>query len=557
METAAAEAPARRRPVASMRTVILASSAGTAFEWYDFFVYSSLTSIISKQFFGELDETTGTLAALALFAAGLVFRPVGALIFGRLGDRFGRKGAFLATIIIMGGATFLIGLLPDNRFVGGASTIALIVLRILQGMAVGGEYGGAAIYVAEHAPAHRRGAVTGWVQSSAAYGLVGALGLVLATRTLIGEQAMTDWGWRVPFLASAVLLAISIWMRLKLDESPEFVRMKSQGVVSRAPYAETFLRWSNLKYVLIATASLFLSQGPIWYCIFFYSQIFLESFAKTPGVWSNSIMISVTVISIPGYVFFAWLSDKVGRKPILLFGMVLSVVAMFPAFHAIARGANGELFAAQKASPVEVVANPDSCSFQFDLLGRNKYLTGCDIARFTLTRAGISYVSRSAPAGAPTVIHVGDVSVDAADAPNLTGAALGAHTADIDKRLKAALTEAGYPTVADPARFNWLMIIGGFAVLVIAATALYGPMAAALVELFPTSVRYTALSVPYHLGIGVVGGLMPMMAFAIATTTGDLFAGLWYPVVFGSIATVCCILFFPETRGRDLKQTTN
>jgi MFS family permease len=554
METTASATPVEARPAPSLRTVILASSTGTAFEWYDFFVYSSLTAIISKRFFGQLDETTGTLAALALFAAGLIFRPVGALIFGRLGDRFGRKGAFLATVGIMGGATFLIGLLPDNRYVGGASTIALIVLRILQGLAVGGEYGGAAIYVAEHAPANRRGAITGWIQSSAAYGLVGALGLVLATRTIIGEAAMADWGWRVPFLASAVLLAISIWMRLKLHESPEFVRMKTEGKISRAPYAEAFLRWSNLKYVLIAIGALFLSQGPIWYCIFFYSQIFLESFAKTPGVWSNSILIGVTVASIPLYAFFAWLSDKVGRKPVLLFGMALSVVAIFPAFHAIAGGANGALFAAQKAAPIEVVAAPGTCSFQFDLLGRNKYITGCDIARNILTKAGVSYVSKPAAAGDTTSVHIGDVTVAATDATGLSGAGLAAHTAEIDKRLKSVLAAAGYPLAADPAQFNWPMIVAGFAVLVIAATALYGPMAAALVELFPTSVRYTALSVPYHLGIGVVGGLMPMMAFAIATATGNIFAGLWYPVVFGGIATVCCLLFFPETRGRELKQ---
>ncbi|MEP7210113.1 MAG: MFS transporter, partial [Alphaproteobacteria bacterium] len=455
METAASDTPAAARPAPSLRTIILASSAGTAFEWYDFFVYGSLTAIISKRFFGQLDETTGTLAALALFAAGLFFRPVGALIFGRLGDRFGRKGTFLATVIIMGGATFLIGLLPDNKYVGGASTIALILLRILQGMAVGGEYGGAAVYVAEHAPAKRRGVITGWVQSSAAYGLGGALGLVLATRTIIGEAAMADWGWRVPFLASSILLAISIWMRLKLDESPEFVRMRAEGKISRAPYAEAFLRWSNLKYVLIATGSLFLSQGPIWYCIFFYSQIFLESFAKTPGVWSNSILIGATVASIPLYVFFAWLSDKVGRKPVLLFGMALSVIAIFPAFHAFAGGANGALFAAQKAQPVAVVAAPGTCSFQFDLLGRNKYITGCDIARNTLTKAGVSYVSEPGPLGETTSVHIGESKVEAVDATALSGAPLAAHTADIDKRLKSALAAAGYPLAADPAHFDW------------------------------------------------------------------------------------------------------
>jgi MFS family permease len=535
-----------------MRTVIVASSAGTAFEWYDFFVYGSLTAIISRKFFGQLDETAGTLAALALFAAGLVFRPVGALIFGRLGDRFGRKGAFLATVILMGAATFAIGLLPDNNLVGGASTIALIILRILQGLAVGGEYGGAAIYVAEHAKPDRRGATTGWIQSSAAFGLVGALGVVLATRNIIGEAAMSDWGWRVPFLASAFLLVISIWMRLKLNESPAFEKMKSEGTVSRAPYAEVFLQWSNLKYVLILIFTLLLAQGPLWYSVFFYSQIFLESFAKVPGVWSNFILIGAVLVSIPGYIFFAWLSDRVGRKPVMLLGMAASTVAMFPAFHMIANGANGALFAAQERAPVSIVADLSTCSFQVDLLNRNKYDTGCDIARKILTTSGVSYTSQAAPAGTVTAIHIGGVVIDAPDATGVVGPDLIAKTADIDKRIKAGLKDAGYPVAADPAAFNWLMIIVPFFILVVAATALYGPMAAALVELFPARVRYTALSVPYHLCIGIVGGLMPAFAFGIATSSGDIFAGLWYPVTFGAIATVLCLLFYPETKGKTL-----
>jgi MFS family permease len=554
METSAAVTHDKARPAPSMRTVILASSAGTAFEWYDFFVYSSLTAVISKRFFGELDETAGMLATLGVFAAGLLFRPVGALIFGRLGDRFGRKGTFLATVILMGGATFAIGFLPDSSVLGGTASALLVGLRIIQGMAVGGEYGGAAIYVAEHAQADRRGATTAWIQSSAAFGLVGALGLVLATRNIIGEEAMAEWGWRVPFLASAFLLAISIWMRLKLDESPEFKRMKAEGHVSRAPYAEVFLRWSNMKYVLIAIVALFFSQGPLWYCIFSYSQVFLESFAKVPGQWSNLIMIGAVAVSIPGYIVFAQLSDRIGRKPVMLFGMALSTVAMFPAFHALADGANGALFDAQRNAPVEMVADPATCTVQIDLLSRNKYATGCDIARSILTKAGVSYGRKPAPAGTATQVHVGDISVEVTEPSAASGAPLAAHTAEADKRIKAVLAAAGYPSAADPAKFNWPPIAIAFIVLIIAATALYGPMAAALVELFPTSVRYTALSVPYHLAIGVVGGLMPMTAFAIATATGDIFAGLWYPVGFGAVATVCCLLFLPETRGRELKQ---
>jgi len=551
METAAAGAPQSEKTT-PMRTVIVASAAGTAFEWYDFFVYGSLTSIISRKFFAGLDETAGTLATLALFAVGLVFRPVGALIFGRIGDTLGRKGAFLMTVIIMGGATFAIGLLPDNNLVGGASTVALIVLRILQGMAVGGEYGGAAIYVAEHAPADRRGATTAWIQSSAAFGLVGALGIVLMTRSLVGEEAMFDWGWRVPFLASAFLLAISIWMRLKLNESPEFTRMKEEGTVSKAPYREAFAPGPNLRNVLIILVTLLLAQGPLWYSEFFYTQIFLENFTKVPGFWSNLIMIGAVLFSIPCYIFFARLSDKVGRKPVMLAGMAVSTIAMFPAFMMMANGANGALFKAQEQSPVSITADQSTCSFKIDLLNRLKPQTGCDIARKTLISAGVSYTTENAPAGTAPVVHIGGTSVPAPDATGSTGADLTAKSAEIDKALKAALKDAGYPLTADPANFNWVMIVIPFIVLVLAATALYGPMAAALVELFPARVRYTALSVPYHLCIGVVGGLMPAAAFAIATASGNIFSGLWYPVVFGAIATVCTLLFYPETKGKQL-----
>ena len=328
MEAATGEPAAK--PTTPLRTVVIASSAGTAFEWYDFFVYGSLTSIFSRKFFNaaEIGEANATLATLAVFAAGLFFRPLGALIFGRLGDRFGRKGAFLATVIMMGGATFLIGLLPDSKELMGVSALLLVVLRIVQGMAVGGEYGGAAIYVAEHCEPHHRGSSTGWIQSSAAFGLMGALAVVLGSRTALGEEAFVAWGWRVPFLASAVLVAISVWMRLRLNESPEFTKMKAEGNVSRAPYAEVFLKWDNLKLVLVAIFSFLMAQGAIWWCVFSYTQIFLERFMKLPGVWANLFLMGATLLSIPLYVFFGWLSDRVGRKPVLILGMVLSVVAM-------------------------------------------------------------------------------------------------------------------------------------------------------------------------------------------------------------------------------------
>jgi MFS family permease len=547
---------------------VLASAAGTAFEWYDFFVYGALTSVFAAKFFNaaEIGEANATIATLAVFAAGLLFRPLGALIFGRMGDRFGRKGAFLATVIIMGGATFAIGLLPDNKELLGFSAIMLVLLRILQGMAVGGEYGGAAIYVAEHCAPNHRGESTGWIQSSAAFGLMGALAVVVGTRAAMGEEQFFAWGWRIPFLASAILVGISIWMRLRLHESPEFLKMKEEGTISKAPYAEVFLKWENLRLVLLAIFAFLMAQGAIWWCVFSYTQIFLERFMKLPGIWANVLLMGATLISIPLYVFFGWLSDRVGRKPVLIMGMVLSVVAMIPCFQAFSAGANPALLSAQREQPVVIHADPATCSFQFDLLGGRKYETGCDIARYYLTNAGIGFSISNEPAGSPAMVQIGDnadARTPATDAVGLEKTALDAHAKGINESLAAALRAAGYPppikSPATPAEFqaqaadfNWPLIVGGFLVLVVGACALYGPMAAALVELFPTRVRYTALSVPYHIGIGWVGGFMPMTAFAIATATGDVFAGLWYPVVFGIIGIVTCLFLFPETKGRPL-----
>ena len=566
MESATPEAAAK--PTTPLRTVVLASAAGTAFEWYDFFVYGALTSVFAAKFFNaaEIGEANATLATLAVFAAGLLFRPLGALIFGRMGDRFGRKGAFLATVIIMGGATFAIGLLPDNKELLGFSAIMLVLLRILQGMAVGGEYGGAAIYVAEHCAPNHRGESTGWIQSSAAFGLMGALAVVVGTRAAMGEEQFFAWGWRIPVLASAILVGISIWMRLRLHESPEFLKMKEEGTISKAPYAEVFLKWENLRLVLLAIFAFLMAQGAIWWCVFSYTQIFLERFMKLPGIWANVLLMGATLISIPLYVFFGWLSDRVGRKPVLIMGMVLSVVAMIPCFQAFSAGANPALLSAQREQPVVIHADPATCSFQFDLLGGRKYETGCDIARYYLTNAGIGFSISNEPAGSPAMVQIGDnadARTPATDAVGLEKPALDAHARGINESLAAALRAAGYPppikSPATPAEFqaqaadfNWPLIVGGFLVLVVGACALYGPMAAALVELFPTRVRYTALSVPYHIGIGWVGGFMPMTAFAIATATGDVFAGLWYPVVFGIIGIVTCLFLFPETKGRPL-----
>jgi MFS family permease len=542
METAASADGAPTKHATPMRTVVLASSTGTAFEWYDFFIYGAVAPTIAKNFFSQLDPTAGLLVSLAIFATGFLFRPLGALIFGRLGDRFGRKGAFLATVVIMGGATFAMGLLPTYDQIGVAAVAILIFLRILQGTAVGGEYGGAAIYVAEHAPTERRGLSTGWIQASAAFGLLGAQGIVLITRSQMSPEDFEAWGWRIPFLLSAGLLAVSIWMRLQLKESPEFEKAKTEGRLSQAPYADVFLRWSSMKIVLIALFSVLMAQGAIWWCAFFYTQIFLESSIKLSPIFTNIVLLAATLVSIPLYVFFAWLSDKVGRKPIILFGIGLALLSVFPSFQFMARGANPALLQAMETTPVTVHADPETCSFQFDVLGRAKYTAGCDLGRNALRGAGVGFKTVDAPAGSPTEVHVGGVIVPIADGDQ----------AAVTAAVRKALTEAGYPAAAAEDGVNWPLIALGLIALVVAATALYGPQAAALVELFPTNVRYTALSVPYHVGVGWVGGFMPFFGVALVAATGDLFAGLWYLVFFSAISFVCCLFLFPETRGRPL-----
>jgi MFS family permease len=535
-----------------MRTVVLASSTGTAFEWYDFFVYGAVAPVIARNFFSQLDETAGLIASLALFATGFLFRPLGALIFGWLGDRFGRKGAFLATVVIMGGATFSIGLLPTYAQAGPLGTVLLIIVRILQGLALGGEYGGAAIYVAEHATPERRGLSTGWIQSSAAFGLLGAQGIVLVTRMNLGEETFIAWGWRIPFLLSLGLLAVSIWMRSQLKESPEFERARAEKRLSAAPFSDVFLKWSNLKIVLIALFSITGAQGAIWWCTFSYSQVFLESTMKFEPLLTNLVLGAATLISIPLYIFFAWLSDKIGRKPIIAFGIGLALLAVFPSFHMMARGANPLLFQAVEQAPVKIHAEPGTCSFQFDILGRARYETACDIARASLTRVGVAYGTEDATPGETTSVRVGGAVVPVTDGSGLAPKDLQKLSADTSASIQGALKAAGYPASARQGETNWWLIAAGLAAMVIAATALYGPQAATLVELFPTNIRYTALSVPYHVGVGWVGGFMPVTAFAIAAATGDIFSGLWYLVFFAGVSFACCIFFLPETRGRPL-----
>lgn len=543
---------AREDAPVSMRTVVLASSAGTAFEWYDFFVFGTLASVIGKNFFAELGDTAGVLAALGLFGAGFFFRPLGALIFGRIGDRAGRKGAFLITVILMGGATFAIGLLPTYAMAGPLAPLLLILMRIVQGTALGGEYGGAAIYVAEHAPPGRRGAMTGWIQTSAAFGLLGALLVILAARTALGEEAFVAWGWRIPFLVSVGLLGVSIWMRLKLSESPSFQKLKEAGAESKHPFREAFGQWRNLKLVLLALVAVMFAQGAVWYTAFFYLPVFIERFLKVEPRTVNLLVMAATAASAPLYVFFGWLSDRVGRKWVLWFGMTLALVAFFPAFHQIARHANPALAEAEARTPVTVVADPAACSLQFDPVGKAVFTTSCDIAKSALANAGVSYRNEAGAAGAPARVRVGPAEIASVEGGGLDKAGLKAAKTDFETRLKAALVAADYPAKADPARTNLPALFGIIMVFVVAATALYGPQASALVELFPTRVRYTALSLPYHVGTGWVGGFVPFTAFAIVTATGDIYAGLWYPFVFTLISVVATLFLWPETRGRSL-----
>jgi MFS family permease len=537
-----------------MARVVIASSTGTAFEWYDFFVYGALVTTIQKIFFAGINPTAGLIAALAVFATGFVFRPIGALIFGAIGDRLGRKGAFLATVSMMGAATFLIGLLPTYAQAGALGPSLLILLRILQGIALGGEYGGAAIYVAEHAENDKRGAATGWIQSSASFGLLAALLVIFAARTALGEDAFGAWGWRIPFLASVFLLGISLWMRLKLSESPAFARLQEAGEVTKTPFRESFARKDSLKQVLLAFFGIMAAQGAVWYFTFFYVvQVFIGRSLGLPEATWNLLLIVMTVISAPLYVYFGWLSDRIGRKPVMVGGMALALVLYFPASHWIARAANPALVAAQQATPVVVETVPDSCSVQFDPTGTAKFSTACDIAKSSLVTKGISYSTRASADGQTRVL-VGNSAVLIEGGEGLSAADLKKLKADTGDAIGAALHSAGFPKSADPAQANITVLILILLAFTVAATALYGPQAAALVEMFPTRIRYTAMSLPYHVGTGWVGGFLPVTSFTLVAVTGNIYSGLWYAVVFTGISVVVSLLFLKETAGKPLEE---
>ncbi|MEI9992691.1 MAG: MFS transporter [Rhizomicrobium sp.] len=535
-----------------MGLVLSASAAGTVFEWYDFFIFGSLLSIVSRHFFAGAGETKGYIFALLTFAVGFAVRPFGGLVFGYFGDRTGRKRTFLFTIVIMGLATFAIGLLPDTAAIGGLAPFLLIALRVLQGFAVGGEYGGAAVYVAEHAERDRRGAATGWIQVAATVGLFLALCVILILRTAMGEDAFAAWGWRVPFLLSAILLAISIWIRLKLDESPAFRALKEAGTTSRAPLSETFLRWRNLRIVLVVLIGLLMGQGAVWYTAQFYTQFFLERVMKVEPRLVNLLILSVTVASALLHIFFARLSDRVGRKPVMLGGLLLAAVAFVPGFQLLAAAVNPGLTEAIAKAPVTVFAAPGDCSFQFDLVGQSKFASSCDIAKSTLANLGVPYRNEATPPGELARIRVGTATLSSIDGTVLASTALATAQKNFAAEVKTLLAAAGYPAKADSRRVDFPLAFGLLLIFVVAAAALYGPQAAALVELFPTRIRYSALSLPYHLGVGWFGGFLPPIAFAIVAATGNLYAGLWYPVSIAAIGFVVTLLFLPETKGRDI-----
>ena len=536
------------------RLVILASSVGTVIEWYDFYLYGSLAAIISAQFFSGVNETTGFIFALAAFAAGFAVRPFGALVFGRIGDLVGRKNTFLVTMGIMGLSTFAVGLLPSYASIGIAAPIILLCMRLLQGLALGGEYGGAATYVAEHAPNDKRGLYTSWIQTTATLGLFAALLVVIGIRLAMGEENFAAWGWRLPFLISIILLAVSMWIRLQLNESPVFKKMKEEGKTSKAPLTEAFGQWGNLRWVLVALFGAVAGQAVVWYCGQFYALFFLEKTLKVDGATANILIAIALALATPFFVIFGWLSDKIGRKPIILGGCFLAAISYFPLYGALTGAANPALAHAQTAAPITVAVNQDECSFQFDPVGRNKFdSTSCDIAKAYLAKAGVDYHNSDAVAGQVAQVRIGDTVLTAPDPKALSGDALKTAITGFQGEMKAAMTEAGYPAKADDARINKVAVVAILWALAMLVTMVYGPIAAMLVELFPSRIRYTSMSLPYHIGNGWFGGFLPTTAFAMVAATGNIYYGLWYPVVIAALTVVIGLLFLPETFRRKIE----
>ncbi len=524
---------------AEERKVIFASSLGTVFEWYDFYIYGTLGAFLAKYFFSNVPPNVGFIFALLAFAAGFAVRPFGALIFGRLGDLVGRKYTFLITMTLMGVGTFFIGVLPGYDTWGIVAPIVLIALRLIQGLALGGEYGGAAIYVAEHAPPGKRGYYTSWIQTTATLGLFMALLLILLIRTWMGEESFGTWGWRIPFLLSGILLAVSIWIRLSLNESPIFAKMKEEGKTSKRPLSEAFGEWKNAKIAILALFGATAGEAVVWYGGQFYALFFLTQTIKVPAVTAQIMIVVALALGTPGFVLFGWLSDKIGRKPIILAGFLLAAVTYFPIFKGITHFANPKLEAALAASPVTVIADPSECSFQFKATGTEKFTTGCDIAKSALVNLSVNYNNQEAPKGTPASVKIGEQT-------------LSSTSPDFAKALPAAVKAHGYPASADPAEINNVMTVVLLWILVVYVTLVYAPIAAWLVELFPSRIRYSGLSLPYHIGNGWFGGFLPATVFAIVAATGNIYSGLWYPIIVATMSFFVALFFLPETKDRDI-----
>jgi MFS family permease len=556
-----ADAAAARAMTREERKVVFASSLGTVFEWYDFYLYGSLAAIIARQFFSPLDAGAAFFFAMLAFAAGFIVRPFGALVFGRLGDMIGRKYTFLVTILIMGLSTFIVGVLPSYSSIGVAAPVILIGLRLLQGLAMGGEYGGAAIYVAEYAPRGRRGAYTAWIQTTATLGLFMSLLMILGTRTLLGDDAFADWGWRIPFLVSIVLLVVSVWIRLSLDESPAFRRIKAQGRTSLAPVSESFGRWKNLRVVLLALVGLTAGQAVVWYTGQFYALFFLTQQLKVDPTTAQLMLAAALLIGAPFFIVFGTLSDRVGRKPIIMLGCVLAAATYFPAFQALAWAANPALTEAQARSRVVVLADPAECSFQFNPMGTARYASACDLAKQTLAALSVSYDTEllvlpraPGPSGPPghALIRIGTTEIVSPSAHGVPADEARRSAVAFRQAVGRALADGGYPAGADLERVKPLVVVAILSYLMVLVTMVYGPLAAMLVEMFPTRIRYTSMSLPYHIGNGWFGGLLPALSFAIVAQTGNMYSGLWYPVVIAAATAVVGVLLLRETKDVDI-----
>lgn len=537
------------------RKVIFASSLGTVFEWYDFYLYGSLAAIIAKHFFAGVNETTSFIFALLAFAAGFAVRPFGAIVFGRLGDMIGRKHTFLITIVIMGVSTAVVGFLPGYATIGVAAPIILITLRLLQGLALGGEYGGAATYVAEHAPKGKRGYFTSWIQTTATLGLFLSLLVILACRTVLGTEAFEAWGWRIPFLLSILLLIISVYIRLQLSESPVFLKMKAEGKASKAPLTESFARWDNLKIVIMALLGGTAGQAVVWYTGQFYALFFLLQTLKIDPQTANLLIAGSLLIGTPFFVIFGSLSDRIGRKGIIMAGCILAALTYFPIFHALTQYGNPDVFIAQEKNPVTVVADSAQCSFQFDPVGKAKFTSSCDLAKTVLAKRAIPYKNEKAEPGSVAQVRIGNQVIASFEGSGMPAADFKTRNDAFVASLGSALKDAGYPEKADPAKTNYPMVLLLLTILVIYVTMVYGPIAAWLVELFPARIRYTSMSLPYHIGNGWFGGFLPTVAFAMVAATGDIYYGLWYPIVIAVMTAILGIFFMPETKDREIHHT--